>query len=155
MNARRVGTTAGAALALLAALQLVGPERVNPATARSAHLETQTAVPPAVAGLLRRACYDCHSDETRWPWYSRVAPASWLVVRDVARGRGQLNFSRWRDYHAYDRADLLDEACRLARRREMPMRAYVLAHAEARLTDADLAMLCAWTTNEAQRLTGE
>lgn len=144
----------GSAASVFVALQFTGPARVNPAADPGLRLEAHGRVPPSVAGLLRRACYDCHSDETRWPWYSRVAPVSWLVVRDVARGRGQVNFSRWGEYNAFDRADMLDEACELASKREMPIKPYRLLHPEARLSDADVADLCAWTSAEASRLAG-
>lgn len=152
---RRVAMLGGGGLALAAAIQLTVPERRNPATEPAARVEAQADIPPAVAASLRRACYDCHSNETRWPWYSRVAPAAWLVARDVDNGRGQLNFSRWAAYHPFDRADLLDAACRLASMREMPPRAYVLMHPDARLSEEEVATLCAWTSDEAGRLVEE
>lgn len=143
----------GIAAAALLAAQFVGPSRSNPAADATLALEAGGTVPAPVHDVLRRACYDCHSNETRWPLYSRVAPVSWLVITDVNRGRGQLNFSRWRDYNAYDRADLLDEACRRTRAGEMPLRPYVWMHPEARLTEAEVSALCAWTAEEAVRLT--
>lgn len=141
--------------AIFAVLQLTGPDRSNPATDRAAHLETHARIPPAAAGVLRRACYDCHSNDTRWPWYAHVAPVSWLVIGDVTRGRGQVNFSRWAEYNPFDRADMLDAACRLASRREMPPRPYVAMHPEARLSEDDLATLCAWTRTEAEKTVEE
>src|SRR5262245_46226714 len=80
--------------------------------------------PAPVMHTLRRACFDCHSDQTRWPWYSALPVASWLLQTDVREGRGQLNFSRWTQYNRFDRADLLDKACSLARTREMPLWPY-------------------------------
>ena len=79
-------------LVMLVAFQFVPVERSNPP------VETATAPPPSVEEVLRRACFDCHSHETRWPWYSRVAPASWLVARDVHEARQELNFSDWDGY---------------------------------------------------------
>ena len=154
---RRPGVALGGAFALLALalLQYTGPERTNPAIEHARRLEATASVPGEVQHLLRRACYDCHSDETRWPWYSRVAPISWLVVGDVREARAELNFSRWSEYHRYDRADLLDKACELAKKGEMPLRAYVWLHPEAKLGPADLEAFCAWTATEAARLTRE
>lgn len=81
--------------------------------------------------LARAACFDCHSNETAWPWYSHVAPISWLVQHDVDEGRAALNFSNW------DRPqEEADEASRSASEGEMPPWAYTLTHVEARL-DAD------------------
>jgi hypothetical protein len=101
---------------------------------------------------LRRACFDCHSNETRWPWYASLPIASWLLARDVKAGRGQLNFSRWTEYNPFDRAGMLDKACELATSRTMPLPPYLLLHREARLSDTDIAALCAWTRIEATRL---
>ena len=146
------------ALGVLAAafvvMQGLAPERTNPATDPSLRLEAQATVPDHVAATLRRACYDCHSHETRWPWYARVAPVSWLVVRDVDAGRGQMNLSRWGEYNEYDRADMLDEACTLVRASKMPLRPYRMMHGEARLSPQDIAAICAWTRREAARLPG-
>jgi hypothetical protein len=101
---------------------------------------------------LRRACFDCHSDETHWPWYSRLPIASWLVERDVNSGRGQLNFSRWARYNKFARVDLLDKVCERVTAGEMPLRPYLMLHDEARLSPADVAALCAWSQSEATRL---
>ncbi len=115
-------------------------------------LEARATVPPPVLDVLGRACFDCHSNRTRWPWYAWVPPASWLVVYDVNEGRGQLNFSRWGEYNPFDRADLLDEACELVSDDEMPLWQYRLLHDEARLTSEEKAALCDWAEGEAARL---
>lgn len=138
----------------LITMQALAPPRTNPAADPLLSLEAQGTVPAPVAASLRRGCYDCHSNETRWPWYARVPPASWLVVRDVDEGRGQMNFSQWGDYNEYDRADMLDEACSLARAGKMPPRQYLLMHGEARLSPQDVEALCAWTRAEIERITG-
>ncbi len=134
---------------------LLGPARTNPPTDPLLRLEATTMVPGQVRTTLERACFDCHSDETRWPWYSVVPPASWLVAWDVDHGRGQLNFSHWAEYNRFDRADLLDEMCKRVEAREMPPSAYRLMHDEAELKDADVEALCAWTRAEADRMVGE
>lgn len=120
----------------------------DPALALGAH----NPVPAPVMTVLRRACFDCHSNHTRWPWYARVPPASWLVLRDVERGRGQMNFSLWAQYNPYDRADMLDKVCDLVSKKRMPLWQYRLLHAEARLTDTEVATLCDWSRAEASRL---
>lgn len=118
-------------------------------------LGARAAVPPEVVAVLRRACFDCHSNETTWPWYAHLAPTSWLVAHDVEEGRGQLNFSEWGGYNAYDRADLLDKMCDNARKRKMPLWQYGLLHADARLNEADVKALCGWTDAEVTRLLDE
>jgi hypothetical protein len=135
------------------ALQATAPRRSNPAVDAAEALDAR-AVPPPVLDVLRRSCFDCHSSETTWPWYASVAPMSWLVVSDVNDGRGQLNFSRWNVVNPYDRADLLDKMCELVTDRTMPMWQYRLAHPSARLSDAEVAAVCAWTGQAAEKLVG-
>jgi mono/diheme cytochrome c family protein len=88
--------------------------------------------------LASRACFDCHSNETRWPWYAHVAPMSWLVQDHVDEGREVLNFSEWN--RPYDEAD---EAGETVEAGEMPMAAYAWLHRDARLTPAERAALIA------------
>ncbi len=91
---------------------------------------------PRTRELARRACYDCHSNEVRWPWYSHVAPASWLLQRDVDEARKELNFSEW------DRPqEEAHEAAEQVERGEMPPWFYLPLHAEARLSPAEKAEL--------------
>jgi len=90
---------------------------------------------PDTRALAVRACFDCHSNETSWAWYSNVAPVSWLVQRHVDEGRDELNFSEW---HLPQEAD---EAAETVRDGSMPTRDYLLTHPEARLSDEDLRSL--------------
>ena len=149
---RRRAIVAGLVILVLGISAWLRPETNPPAADPSLALEARAAVPPPVLSLLRRACFDCHSNETRWPWYAFVPPASWLVAHDVKEGRGQLNFSRWGEYNPFDRADMLDEMCDLVSTKRMPLWQYRLLHDEARLTDAEQSTLCEWTAAEAVRL---
>ena len=137
---------------LFVAAQLVRPERVNPPVDPAKTLQATGRVTPAVAAILDRSCRDCHSSETRWPWYSQVAPVSWLVARDVRVGRKELSFSAWGDYQPEKRLDKLDEMCKMVREGEMPQFPYPLMHPGSRLTDADTETLCAWTSQERMAL---
>lgn len=98
--------------------------------------------PPAAKAILRRACYDCHSNETRWPWYSRIAPVSWLVVRDVREGRNELNFSNWDQYSTRQQVKKLKESWEAVAEGEMPPWFYLPVH--RRLTTEDRAVLRRW-----------
>ncbi len=100
--------------------------------------------PAPIAELLRGACYDCHSNETRWPWYSRVPPVAWLVARDVARGRRELNFSEWRTYYPRTRVRKLQWMERVVSEGAMPPWDYRLMHRQARLSDVERAALAHW-----------
>jgi len=130
---------AGFAVAIvLALIQLIPADRTNPP------VRIDVDAPDEVKEILRRACYDCHSHETRWPWYSRVAPISWWIADHVEHGRGDLNFSEWPalDFYAQELAfkDIEEQITK----GEMPLRNYTILHPEARLTDDERETILRW-----------
>lgn len=127
--------------------QLVSVEPVSE-VAPTSPSANDIAAPAQIEALLTRACYDCHSNQTRWPWYSWVAPVSWLIERDVALGREQLNFSEWRSYYPQTRTRKLQWMGRELREGSMPPWSYRLMHPRARLTEAERAMLVRWIESE-------
>lgn len=136
-------------LGLLAAvfivIQFVPVEaRTNPP------VESDISAPPEVDAILRRSCYDCHSHETKWPWYNRVAPASWLIAHDVEEAREHLNFSTWDRYSSEEKAHLLEEMWEEVEEGEMPLWFYVPLHPEAELSEADMKTLEDWATRAAK-----
>ncbi len=136
---RKVLIAAGALFAVLIAIQLVPVDRSNPP------VDADFDGPTEVATVLRASCYDCHSHETSWPWYSRVAPVSWLVAHDVEEARGHLNFSLWGDYDPKRQERLAEEIWEEVDEGEMPLPAYLLAHSESRLNEADKATIQVWS----------
>lgn len=100
--------------------------------------------PAEVAGILQRSCYDCHSNETHWPLYSRIAPGSWLMARDVHRGRNHLNFSEWGSVDQDERQDDLESCWDQVESGQMPPRVYLPLHPSARLSESDKATLKAY-----------
>ena len=144
---RRIAKGAGLLLLMvLTVSQLVRPARTNPTTDPARTLFHIRPVPAHVASALDRACRDCHSNDTRWPWYSNVAPVSWFVIDHVNHGRSHFNYSDWSRYDAEEGRRLLATACRLAREQEMPLASYTWMHRQATLSPADVDALCAWTT---------
>ena len=138
MTKTKIAVMAGV---LLAGLQLVPVDRTNPP------VTAPVQAPPEVQALLRRACFDCHSHETIWPPQAYLAPASWLVSHDVAEGREELNFSAW------DKVDLKKVAKKLPAEvgeKEMPPWFYVIAHPNARLSDAERKTLSDWARGLAE-----
>jgi hypothetical protein len=98
--------------------------------------------PPEVHAILRRACYDCHTHETKWPFWARIAPGSWLMARDVHNGRNHLNFSEWADHDDDERQTDLETCWEQVESGKMPKWFYVYPlHLDARLSDADKAVL--------------
>jgi len=136
-------------------IQLVRPARTNPATEPSKTIQSQVKVPAEVDAILKRACNDCHSNETQWPWYSQIAPISWLVVHDVNEGREHLNFSEWGNYDAKKADHKLDEIEEEVEHGGMPLPIYVSMHPEAKLSDEDRRMIHDWAKAERNRLKGD
>lgn len=129
-------------LVLVAAIQAIPVERTNPQVA------SDFDGPLEVKKILQRSCYDCHSNETRWPWYSYVAPVSWLVVHDVNEGRAELNFSDW-DRYSRD-SEKIEEISEETGEGEMPLPIYLIMHADARLSAGDRATLQNWSNGLAR-----
>jgi mono/diheme cytochrome c family protein len=132
-------------LAVLIVAQAIRPSRTNPTTEAALDVSAETALPPATMSVFHRACNDCHSNLTVWPWYSNVAPASWLVTYDVRSGRKAMNLSEWGNYTAEHRAELAQEVCKEVTDGEMPGPMYTLMHSQARLNSADVQAVCSWS----------
>jgi len=128
-----------------------GRPTTNPAVDRARTLEAYTTMTPGVESMLDRACKDCHSSETRWPWFASTAPASWLVTRDVERGRSAMNLSQW---SAKPRIamGLLAAACQSVQTGSMPPSSYQWMHPEAQLTRPQVDEFCGWTDRESRAL---
>jgi hypothetical protein len=133
-----------------ALLQLTNPARTNPPVVSD--LIASNPPPPQVAAMLHAACYDCHSSETRWPWYSRAAPISWLIANDVNEGRKNLNLSDWPNDIPMRAAKRLEDMSDEVGSGEMPLPKYTKIHADARLTENQRKELTDWLDAEAARL---
>ena len=144
-----------ALLAVAAGIQLIRPERTNPSVEPGQTLQAQLDLPPDAEAILRRSCYDCHSNETFWPWYSGIAPVSWLIARDVEEGRRSLNFSEWGTYKTGKVLSMLERICDETTFGEMPLSSYLVLHPSARLTAAEVQTLCDWAEQETRRIAGE
>ena len=131
---------AGMVLVPVAILIQVFPrvERTNPP------VTGEIEAPPEVMAILRRSCYDCHSNETRWPWYSQVAPVSWLVSKDVREARFKINFSTWAEIPSMYKVLYRGEILKQVENGAMPLAKYIWLHRDAEITPADLDTLRRW-----------
>ena len=136
-------------LLILVAIQFVPIDRLNPP------VEGEVPAPANVRVILRRACYDCHSNETTWPWYSQVAPFSWLVARDVRKGREELNFSTWNRITTQPQVKNLKESWKEVAEGEMPPWFYLGIHRDATLSDEDHTALRNWALSTAAEPRGK
>jgi hypothetical protein len=124
---------------ILLGIQFVPIDRTNPAVG------SEVPAPGDVRAVLRRACYDCHSNETVWPWYSRVAPVSWLVASDVHEARKHLNFSIWGEYSERRQRKKLEECSEQIDEGEMPLWIYLVVHRDASLSPQEKTLLQEWS----------
>lgn len=139
MSKRRFAIALAAGVAVVLAIQLVPVHRTNPP------VRTVIRAPDDVEDLLRRACWNCHSNETRWPWYSHVAPTSWLVTDHVHDGREDLNFTEWPRGDHEAATDLIEAIGEQVESGAMPPRSYLLMHPEARLTGEERQRIVDWS----------
>jgi Haem-binding domain len=144
--------TAIALAVVFAALQFIRPARTNPSVDESRTISAHTRLTPEVASILDRSCNDCHSNQTRWPWYTNIAPVSWFVVNHVNEGREEMNFSDWAQYSQDERERYLKQICREVKGGQMPLGSYLRMHRKAKLSSEDVRTLCDWAETESQRI---
>jgi hypothetical protein len=126
----------------LIAIQFFQPDRTNPPVNPASTFDAVARPDPGTAAIIQRACQDCHSNSTVWPWYSRIAPVSWLIAGDVKEGRAHLNFSEW-SYYGPDMSMMkLKQICGEVKEGGMPLWQYRLLHPAARLSQQDIEQLC-------------
>lgn len=134
----------GGMVLVLLVIQLIPNELPPTSTDQTGDILKTGLVSQEVATLLKTSCYSCHSNETTYPWYSHVAPSSWLVARDVREGREELNFSIWQDYDPDDILGILDDISVEVGEGRMPMKIYTFMHPSASLDDAQREKIVAW-----------
>ena len=139
-------------LAVFIIAQFFRPERNNPPTDAARTLQAHVQVPSNVDAILQRACQDCHSHNTSWPWYSNISPVSWFVAEHVNDGRRHLNFSDWAKYDAKRADHKLEEVIEMVEQREMPLASYLTLHSHAKLSDEDIRAVVEWAKAERARM---
>ena len=127
---------------VLIGIQFVPVDKTNPP------VTGEIKAPENVMQILRNSCYDCHSNEVKWPWYSNVAPMSWLVAYDVDEAREHMNFSEWASYSTEDKAEDIEEIWEEVEEGNMPLWYYVPLHPEAKLSDNDKEIIKNWVQSE-------
>jgi hypothetical protein len=138
---------------IVVAIQLYRPAETNPPEDPSHNIKAVAQVTPEVDQIFSRSCNDCHSHKTVWPWYSKIAPASWLVASDVTDGRRHLNFSEFATYKTERQQRRLSEICDEVTEGGMPLKQYTWIHKETPLDRQQRDTVCAWTKAEQQRIT--
>lgn len=133
-----------ALIGVLIIMQFFGIDKTNPPVDSTQDLITLTAPPADVADMLKAACYDCHSHESKYPWYANVAPVSWWLAGHIEHGREELNFSTWGAYEADKAAHKAEETAEEVTEKHMPLTPYLITHSEARLSEEQRERLATW-----------
>ena len=133
---KRIKYTLFVLVAIFLGMQLISVDRNNPPVA------SDIDAPIEVKAILKRSCYDCHSNEVNWPWYSYVAPVSWLVAHDVKEGREELNFSEWSKHSG--NPEIKEEIIEEITEGEMPLPIYLIAHPRVSVSEQEFAVLKQW-----------
>ena len=136
-------------------IQFIRPARTNPVIDPTQTIESRLQVSPQAEAIFDRSCNDCHSNKTRWPWYTNVAPVSWFVIGHVNDGRSAMNLSAWGGYDKDKQSRRLRDMCEQVQDGEMPLNTYTPLHPGSKLSADDVKTLCDWANAERARLTAQ
>lgn len=133
-----------AILVILIVIQFFHPKKNQSTEILATDITKVTTVPDDVMQILKTACYDCHSNNTTYPWYNNIQPVAWWLNRHVTEGKQHLNFSEFGSYEAKKANHKLDEIAEVIEKNEMPLSSYTLIHKDAKLTDTQKKLLIDW-----------
>ena len=139
---------------VVVAIQFVRPEK-NDSGAGPDDLAALYVPPPEVRQILERACYDCHSNRTRYPWYAEVQPVGWWLASHINDAKNQLNFSEFGSYDEHHQVKKLQSLSDEVTDRSMPLKSYTWIHRDAKLTDAQIKTLADWADALADKIESE
>jgi hypothetical protein len=133
-------------------IQFFRPDFTNPPVTEAETLESAAPVPENVRAILKRSCYDCHSNTTAYPWYSKIQPSAWFLKNHIDDGRRHLNFSIWNTYETKKKRHKLEEVVEQLEGKFMPLPSYLWIHWDAKVSDDERRILIDWATAERARL---
>jgi len=140
---KKITTTA---IILFAIAQFFNPQKNEYAAVPESDFILTEKPPQQLATILKESCYDCHSNNTRYPWYDRITPVNFWVNGHIEHGKKELNFSLWSQYSAKRKTHKLEEFIEMINDREMPLESYLLTHRTAKLSDSEIKTLTDWIT---------
>lgn len=133
---------------LLIIFQFFRIDKTNPPLDAANDIAVVAQMPAELHTLIKASCYDCHSNEVKYPWYTNVAPLSWWIKHHINEGREELNFSEWGTYKSRRIDKKLKECAEMLEEGEMPLSSYTIIHGEAKLSEAQKAQLIAWFNSQ-------
>jgi hypothetical protein len=140
-------------LVVLIVVQFIQPSR-NLGGPTTNDITRVVTVPDDVMTLLKKSCYDCHSNHTNYPWYSRITPVNWWLDNHIRDGKHELNFSEFASYSAKKMSKKLDEASELVQKKEMPLGSYTFIHTDAKLNEQQRTRIVEWADAASQKFGG-
>ena len=135
-----------AILLVFIAMQFIRPVKNRSNAVQQSDMLTHFNVPDSVAGILKTSCYDCHSNNTNYPWYANIQPAGWLLAKHIKDGKEELNFNEFASYSQRRQLSKLKSIQNSVKDGSMPLTSYMLIHADAKLSDKSKALLINWTS---------
>jgi len=130
-------------LALFIIIQFIKIEK-NDSKNEMNSISTVMEIPVEVNKIIQTSCLDCHSNSTKYPWYSKIAPASWFLAQHIKEGKEHLNFSEWTTYNKDQKEHIIKDLKEVLNEREMPLKSYLLIHKDAKLTENQYQILYDW-----------
>lgn len=141
-----------ALLIVFIAMQFIRPALNTSNATQRADIITQFNVPTNVAGILKTSCYDCHSNNTRYPWYAKVQLIGWLLAKHIKDGKKELNFDEFSTYSHIRQLSKLKSILNSIKDGSMPLSSYILLHSNVKLSEESKALLIQWTTKTVDNL---
>lgn len=135
-------------IGILVLIQFIRIDKTNPQFDIKYDYFSTVNTPDEVQRILKESCYDCHSNETNYPWYSNVSPVSWLLKSHVNEGREHMNFSEWGQYTAGQKNKLVEESMEEIKENKMPLKSYTLMHPESKLTPQEKVTILNWLLSQ-------
>lgn len=139
-------------LIVLVIAQFIQPSKNNGIASPATDISHALAVPDTIMGILKTSCYDCHSNHTEYPWYSRITPVNWWLKNHIDDGKHELNFSEFSTYNAKRKNKKLEELAEQIEKKEMPLKSYALIHTNSRLNDDQRKQLIDWAKAEREKI---
>lgn len=136
-----------ALLIIFIAIQFIRPAKNRSEGISANDISTKYPVPDSVQAILKVACYDCHSNNTRYPWYAEIQPVAWWLNNHIKDGKSGLNFSEFTSYRIKKQFHRLDDINKQVKKNEMPLSSYTLIHTDAKLTEGQKLAIAAWATS--------
>ncbi len=142
-------------LLVFAAIQFIRPARNNSGQVTAAGIQQVVAVPQNVQVVLEKACYDCHSNTTTYPWYVNIQPVGWFMAHHINEGKEELNFSEFGSYSLRRQQNKLKSIASQVKEGEMPLFSYTLIHRNAVLSDSEKTLIINWATSAKDSLSSK